>query len=648
MTRRSAILGLSIAAAFTLPGRAAAQDDKVQVQFDRTGYRLTALGAKDTVAARVVDSRRRPVPNKPIAYRTSDPNVAVVTQQGVVQSRRVGRTRIWAISGKDSASALIVVDQWAKTFAFTPAVVTFDAIGMQLAFRVQLKDAVGNTIPDGNRRTAQCRAREDAIATLSASGQIQSRANGITWIRCTDRGIADSVRVEVRQRPARATIVDKLAIGTKSIPDTFRLRVRATDRRDSSIANAMPTWVSLATNIVTIHPVTGLARAIGPGPARIVAQVGDATDTVVVNVTGTAIAGGVPADGTTGVGGENAVREPTLQLEQISPFVGDTIKVTMTARDALGAAIQNPERSVALRSSDTSVVAIMSGQRIHVRSSGSAYVHARFSDAGTTITDSMLVIPRTRVGASGASATAAATATAGPFVRPARDTAGARVRNARQIDSVLTSIRESGIGRTLSGRTMSFEATAAQAKHHTKLTAASSEQRDGLLFGGIATVTPLRRLAISTAFRTGTLLTESTTGEDLKVTELDAQLMLWPMPYFGIGTGYMIRGESTDLALEQWSAVNVTAMIRGVFVGNIISTFASASFFPISNFTGSVDAPEKSSLGAEAGLDLRFRLFSAGFRYYVERFSFPETLSGDKREDQFSTLRFRVGLTFGR
>jgi hypothetical protein len=648
MTTRAAILGLSLVAA-GIPGVSAAQDDKVQVQFDRTGYRLTALGAKDTVAARVVDARRRPVPNKPIAYRTSDPNVAVVTQQGVVQSRRVGRTRIWAVSGKDSASALIVVDQWAKTFAFTPATVTFDALGVQQAFRVQLRDATGNAIPDGGRRTVQCRVREDAIVTLSATSQIQSKANGITWIRCTDRGIADSVRVEVRQRPARATIVDKLQIGTKTIPDTFTLRVRALDRRDSLISSARPTWVSLKPGLLSINPVSGFARTLGPGPVPIVAQVGDATDTVTVLVTGTAITGGTTADGATGTTpGETTAREPTLQLNQISPFVGDTVKVTMTAQDAAGAPIQNPERSVALRSSDTTVVAIMSNQRLHVRSSGSAYVYARFSDAGTTITDSMLVIPRTRVGSSSATATVTATATA--FVRPPRDTAAARIRNARQIDSVLTSIRESGIGRTTSGRTIAFEALGAHAKHHTRLTATTEEERSGLMFGGMATMTPLRRVGLSGAMRTGTLLTNSATGEDLKVTEVDAQLTLWPTTYFGIGGGFMLRGERTELAFEQWKAANVTVMFKGNFVGNVLSTFAAASFFPYSSFTGTAidEQPEKSSLGGEAGLDLRFGVFSAGFRYYVERFSFPASLGGDQREDQFSMLRFRLGLKFGK
>ena len=659
MTVRCAGLVVALAAAAAAAAAAAtpralgAQGDAVRVQFERTGYRLTALGAKVSVSARVLDARRRAVPNTPIAYRTSNPDIAVVSAQGVVQSKRVGRTRVWAVSGRDSASALIVVDQWATTFGFAPASVMFDAIGVQQALRIQLKDAAGNAIPDGDRRTYQCRSREDRVATLNAAGQIQSKANGITWIRCADRGIADSVRVEVRQRPVRAMIVDKLAIGTRTIPDTFRLRLRAFDPKGDTIAGIRPTWASLSSSIVSIDPVSGLARAVGPGLGRIVAQVGDATDTVAVTITGTAIEGVGPE----GPAGQPAAttREPSLELNPPSDaFVGDTLKLTMTARDALGAVIPNPEKDVALRSTDTSVVAVvavLTEQRILVRSEGTAYIVARFSYAGTTITDSVYVGTRIRVGAAGATSAIARAQTIVAFVRPPRDTGGARIRNARQIDSVLKSIRESGIGRSTSGRTLAFEAIATQAKHLSQLTAATSEARSGLLFGGGVAAAPFKRLVATGAFRTGTLTPASPVGGNLAVSEFESQLAFWPSSWFGFGAGYLIRGESGDLSIERWTAVSVTpVMFRGTFVGNAVSTFAAVSIFPSSKFTGRPnDAPEKTSLAGEAGLDLRYSYLSLGFRYYVERFTFP-ALAGTtfQRTDQFSALRFRLGAKFGR
>ena len=619
-----------------------------RVEFERTGYRLTALNAKVSVSARLVDARRRAVPNAPIAYRTSDPTIAVVTPQGVVQSKKVGRTRVWAVSGKDSASAIIVVDQWASTFAFTPSPVAFDAIGLQTPLQVQLRDASGNTIPSPDRRTAQCRILNDRVATLSATNQLQARANGVTWVRCTDRGISDSVRVEVRQRPARAVIVNKLAHLNKVVPDTFRLIVRVLDPKGDTILTARPTYASLATNVLIVDPVSGIARAVGPGAGRIVTQIGDATDTVSVTVTGTALEGVTTDAGATS--GPGNTKQATLKLDEQSGYVGDTLKVTMTAMDALGSPISNPQRNVKLRSADTSVVEANSSKMVVIlKSAGTAFLVARYDEAGVSMTDSILILAQTRTGGAAAANAAAAAAASIAFVRPPRDTAGAKKRNADQIKAQLTSIRESGIGKSTRGQAVSIEVIAAQAAHASRLSPTLSESRSGFLFGGMASVAPIRQIVASGAFRTGTLSPDTTVGEDLKVTELDAQLAFWPAAWFGIGGGYLIRGQSTELSSVRWSAVSATLMFRGTFIGDIVSTYGSFSLFPISQFTGRADKPEKTSLAGEAGVDVHLGVLSAGFRYYAERFTFAALSgSGSERADRFSTLRFRIGTTFSR
>ena len=643
--RAAVLLGIG-AAALSSPDSLVAQGAG-RVVFERTGYRLTALDAKVSVAARVVDARRRAVPNAPIAYRISDPSIAAVTPQGVVQSRKVGRTRVWAVSGKDSASAIIVVDQWASTFAFTPAPVSFDAIGLQVPLQVQLRDASGNAIPAPDRRAVQCRILDDRVATLSATHQLQSRANGATWVRCTDRGISDSVRIEVRQRPARAIIVNKLNHTTKVVPDTFRLIVRALDPKGDTIVNARPTFASLATNVLFVDPATGFTRAVGPGTGRIVTQIGDATDTALVSVTGTALAG-VVADAGAG-GGPSELKSPTLKVDELTGYVGDTLNVMITAMDALGSPIPDAKRFVKLRSSDTTVVETFTNKMTAVlKGSGTAYVLARFDEGGVSIQDSILVYPRVRTSA--AAATAAATAASNaPFVRPPRDTLAANKRNADQNKAEWTKIRESGIGKTTSGRNLAFEVIGAQASHATRLSPTYAEARSGLLFGGMASVAPIRQIVASAAYRTGTLTPDSTVGPDLKLTEIDAQLAFWPAKWFGVGGGYLIRGESEDLSVARWTAASVTVMLRGAFIGDAVSTYGSFSLFPYAKFTGRPDTPEKTSLAGEVGLDVHISYLSAGFRYYAERFTFAAlTGSTDLRSDRFSTLRFRIGLKLGR
>jgi hypothetical protein len=644
--RRFPLRGVLVLATIAAPALLVGQD-ATTVAFERQGYRLTALGAKVTVSARVLDARRRAVPNAAIAYRSSDPTVASVTGAGIVQSKKVGRTRVWAVSGRDSASALIMVDQWATTFAFSPSPVTMEAIGVQVPLQIQLRDAGGHAIPDAGKRASQCRVRDDKVAALAPNGRVVAKANGITWLRCVDRGVSDSVRVEVRQRAMRVQIADKLAVGAKTVPDMFALQMRAMDAKGDVIETARATWASLTPTMVTVDP-NGRAQAVGPGLARIVAQVGDATDTVSITVTGTAIAS--VADAAAAAATENAVKEPKVELDQIAPFVGDSVRITFVAKDPLGAAVTNADRDVKLRSTNDSVITVNSQSHwAKVKTEGSAWIVAQFTYSGIAVKDSIMISPRVRNAASANASAAAATARQNAFERPKFNLDSAQARNIRQLDSALTSIRESGIGKSTTGRTIGLEFITAQASHATRLSDTYSESRSGLLFGGIATATPFRRVALSTAFRTGKLTDAKSTVEELKVTELDLQGGLWLSSWFGVGAGYMMRGERTDIGFASWTAANASVLLKGSFIGNFVTTNASLSFFPVAKLKARPDKPEITSLAGDFGMDLRFGFATAGFRYYVENFKFPaDPITGDKRSDQFSTLRFRIGTMIGR
>ena len=87
-------------------------------------------------------------------------------------------------------------------------------------------------------------------------------------------------------------------------------------------------------------------------------------------------------------------------------------------------------------------------------------------------------------------------------------------------------------------------------------------------------------------------------------------------------------------------------MSRGQFVGGVVNTFAGVTLFPLAEFSGRADKPEIASLAGEAGLELRFSWVSGGFTYYVEKFSFAAQSASGERTDQFSTLRFRLGLKY--
>lgn len=623
-----------------------------QVRFERTGYRLTSLGERMAVSARLVDARRRPVSNARIRWRIADSSIATVTPAGIVVSRRPGYTKLWAVAGQDSASALILVDQWAAKFDFSPSIVRFDAVSSKVPLKVQVRDAAGHLIADKNRRTATCRIVNDRIASLATNGDVSARANGVTYVRCTDRGIADSVRVEVRQKPKSVVIADKLNITSKVVGDTFKIRLSALDNTGLEIRDVQATWASLNPGVVNVDPLTGFARSVGPGAAKIVAQAGDATDTVSIQVQpGAGMPMPAAVDSSNALPSIDAPRVPTLALQSLYLMVGDTGRVTATAKDAAGTPISNP--GLTFRSSDTSVVSPVStrsGQGWVARKTGVTYVVAQFG----TIVDSLQVSVRAK-----STATSSATA-AGPLVafeRPKFDTLASRRLYAQRLDSAAKAIKRASIVREVTGRTLALSAVAGQVTHSSHITDVFTESHSGLLVGGNAVLAPLSWLKVTGDYRTGTLTNDKPTGEDMTVNEAEANLTISPAPWFGFGGGFVKRGEKTTLATQHWSFPRVTAETHFTFVGGAVTTVTGISLLPGATYTGYLDPsdttgtkhvnPSAFSMAGQAGLELRTGVLSAGLMYYVEKFSFP-VIKGETRRDQFSALRLRIGLQAGR
>jgi hypothetical protein len=77
-----------------------------------------------------------------------------------------------------------------------------------------------------------------------------------------------------------------------------------------------------------------------------------------------------------------------------------------------------------------------------------------------------------------------------------------------------------------------------------------------------------------------------------------------------------------------------------------VNTFTAVSVLPGAKYSGTSadEQPSAFSLSGEAGLELHTGFFSLGATYYMERFNFTNST----RVDQFSALRFRLGLTSGR
>lgn len=633
ITLAAAILAAAILAALPLA------DASAQVRFERTGYRFTSLGQTVRAAARVAGETRGPV-----RWRVADTSIARVDAWGVIESRKPGYTRLWGVAGGDSASALILVDQWAATFDFVPSVLRLHAVGDRAALRIQARDANGFPVAGAARPATACRPLSERIATLSASGQVTAHANGVTYIRCTDRGVSDSVRVEVRQRAASATIVDKPGYTNRVVGDTFRIRLSARDVAGGDIRDVQATWASLNPMVVSVDPLTGLARSVGVGVARIVAQVGDATDTVSVQVLpGAGIMPLAFTDTTAGVPGDG--REgPVLLLQSLFLTVGDTARVT--PRDAAGVAIANAEFRIT--STDPSTVETLSGQRVVAIRTGSTHVIVQFGG----LRDSLLVSVREKAATQVVSAGESAGAIA--FARPTFNLDSAREHNRRLLDSAAAEIRRQSVVTMYSGRKAAVTLLVAHVTHATRDTN-YLDKRSGMLYGVKAEVAPHRRVWVSGTFRTGNLATTAASGEELSVTEAEVDAGVRPSSWFAVSAGYMRRATETQLARQRWEFPRISGTTRFDFVGGALTAVTSLSLLPATRYTGYLDAQQKQinpdpfSFAGETGLELHSGKLTMALMYYAERISFPRVNNNaTARTDQFSALRLRAGYQLGR
>lgn len=633
MTATQRILATAILAALPFA------DASAQVRFDRTGYRFTSLGQQVRATARVAGDTRGP-----IRWRVADTSIARVNARGVIESRKAGYTRVWGVAGGDSASALILVDQWAATFDFVPSVLRLHAVGDRAALRIQARDANGFPVAGVERRAAACRALNERIASLAANGQVTAHANGVTFIRCTDRGVSDSVRVEVRQRAASATIVDKLGYTNRVVGDTFRIRLSARDVSGGDIRDVQATWASLNPMVVSVDPLTGMARSVGAGVARVVAQVGDATDTVSIQVLpGAGIMPIAFTDTSAGLPGEGR-GGPSLYLASLFLTVGDTARVT--PRDAAGAPIANAEFRIT--SADGSTVQTLPGQRVVAIRTGSTHVMVEFGG----LRDSLLVSVREKADAMVISAGETTSAIA--FVRPTFDLDSAREHNRRLLDSAAAEIRRQSAVAIYSGRKAALMLLVGHVTHATRDTN-YLDKRSGMLYGVRAEVAPHRRVWVSGIFRTGSLATTAASGEALNVTEAEVDVGVRPSSWFSASAGYMRRASETQLARQRWEFPRITGTTRFDFVGGALTAVTGLSLLPATRYTGYLDAqqnhinPDPFSFAGETGLELHSGKLSVALMYYAERITFPRVNNNaTARTDQFSALRLRAGYQLGR
>ncbi len=194
------------------------------------------VGSNTAAAAILRDASGATLSNRPIAWTSSNPSIASVSDAGIISTLSVGDVTISATSeGRVGSAQLSVIPPPVATVSVSLSQPVLLVNASTNATAV-LRDANGNVLTN---RSIAWSSSSSAVASVSAAGVVTALAAGTTMITATSEGRTGSAMLTV-QLPPVATVTVSGASRVK-VGDTYNYS--ATLRLgDGSIVNRPITW----------------------------------------------------------------------------------------------------------------------------------------------------------------------------------------------------------------------------------------------------------------------------------------------------------------------------------------------------------------------------------------------------------------------
>ncbi len=161
----------------------------------------------------------------------------------------------------------------------SPTSIALDAIGQTSQLTAQVFDQ--HNAPMGSAVVAWT-SGDDAVATVSAAGQVTAVGNGSTVISARSEEASATANVTVMQT-VYGIVVEPRAATLTAIGETVHLAATVLDRNEQPVGGAAVSWTSSDPGVATVDE-EGLVTAVDIGDARITASSSGFTITVRVKV----------------------------------------------------------------------------------------------------------------------------------------------------------------------------------------------------------------------------------------------------------------------------------------------------------------------------------------------------------------------------
>lgn len=169
-----------------------------QVEIDPPGAGLR-VGSKRQFSATPKTSSGIPIPNRTVAWHSSDADVVTISDRGMVTAVSLGEAEITATVDDVSGSVTVTVTRVPVAEVIVAPASASVLVGQSRQLTVTLRDENGRTLTG---RTVTFVSDQPARATVSSSGMVSAIAPGPVVVRARSEGKEGRSTITVAPRPA--------------------------------------------------------------------------------------------------------------------------------------------------------------------------------------------------------------------------------------------------------------------------------------------------------------------------------------------------------------------------------------------------------------------------------------------------------------
>lgn len=329
---------------------------------------VVGVGGSVVLQVTVRDAAGRAITDVPIAWSSSDPSIASVSQTGVVTAIRTGTVQIAATAEGRSAVTSVTVSARGVGRVDIASAAPELTVGSSTALTVRLYDENGEAISD---RPVTWTSSAPTIASVSETGTVVGLAPGVATITATSEGKSATIGVSVRLVPVASVAVTPVT-DTVVIGQTTQLAAVTRDGDGNALSQRVVTWSSSDVAVATVSS-SGVVTGIAAGAATITAtsEGRSASARIAVRI--------------------RPVSSVIVSPAQSALAIGGTVQLTVQLTDGTGTPITG--RPVTFVSSNPAVATVSGTGMVTGVATGSATITATTEGRSGTASVSVSLVP---------------------------------------------------------------------------------------------------------------------------------------------------------------------------------------------------------------------------------------------------------------